>query len=317
MTQKRLELSQRAFFHWLNAEHENDQRYNLAKSQIHPTTCSWIIHTEEYRAWAQALEPDFPTQVEDDPCPVLEIQGGEGCGKTTLAAWLTEDLDAKTKKRKAAFAYYFHESDARHSNDDRATLAAFIAQILRKNRPLLDAELVKLLKASYNTIASEDECYGILHRLIQHFDLVVVLIDSRHAFLNSRFYEILCRLMGKDQLEKLNSNHLDRENGAQPGILLKGIFLSETNDWPGWYQSKNTRVLEISHQNQAGDEQNFVVSKAEAVCSLHYQIQQPEWRLLRENRLGLFTPPFLLNTPPFLLDTPPQGPILVFVTKLA
>ena len=232
--------------------------------------------------WARALEPDFPAQVEDDPCPVLEIQGGEGCGKTTLAAWLTEDLDAKSKPRKAVLIYYFHDSDARVSSDDRGTLAAFIAQILRKNRSLLDADLVKLLKASYNTIASEDECYGILKRLIQHFDLLIMLIDSRYSFRNTQFYKILCRLMGKPRLEQLNSNRLDRENRSQPGILLKGIFLGGTNNWPGWYRSKGTRVVEMSHHNQADDEENFVTSKAEIVCSLHYHNQQPEWRLLRE-----------------------------------
>lgn len=232
--------------------------------------------------WARALEPGFLAQDEDDPCPVLEIQGEEGCGKTTMAAWLAENLDTKLKKRKAVFAYYFHQSDAA-STDDRGTLAAFIAQILRYDRSLLNADLVELLQASYNTVASENECYDILHNLIQHFDLVVILIDSRSAFLGSRFYKILCRLMGRDRLEQLDSNHIARRNEVQPGILLKGIFLSQTDNWPGWYRSKGTRVLELSHQNQAQDEESFVASQAEIVCSLHYDTQQPEWKSLNEN----------------------------------
>ena len=245
---------------------------------------------------------------------MLEIQGREGCGKTTLAAWLTDNLDGNTKNRRAVFVHYLYQSDGRVSSDNRPTLAAFVAQILRKNKSLLDADLVNLLEASYNTVASENECYNILHTLIQHFDLVIVLIDSRYAIYGSKSYTILCRLMGKHKLAQLDSNYIARKNGARPGILLKGIFLSETDDWPGWYRSKGTRVLEMSDHNQAYDEEIFVSSQAENVCNLHYEKQKSEWKLLNQKIVEQLSreprAPFLLlglMTEYLKLQTNPQA----------
>lgn len=269
----------------MNAEQENDKRYDLAKALVHPGTCSWIQESKEYRKWAEGLRPDFITTNEDDPCPVLEVHGQEGCGKTVLAAWLAQTLGEQAKdKKKTAFAYYFHDSGGLASRDNCSILTCLIAQILRNHIAVSDADIVRQFEASCNTVASEKECYKILQSLVQHFDSIVILIDSRYSDYQAKAYEILCRLMGKTRLECLDSTRVARTNGTQPGILLKAIsFLAyETHGWPCSYRPKSTEVLQLDHHTQAKDEESYVSSQAQAISSIHFEAQGPEWLLLNE-----------------------------------
>lgn len=269
----------RSFFQWINADNENEKRFNFARSQIHPDTCSWIATTHEFRQWAAGLEPGILSTNEDDSCPVLEIQGEEGCGKTVLAAWLTENL---IKREHVALLYYFEESGGSVPNDNRAILAVFIAQVLRDNMSLLDATVTKHFQGSCNTTASEEECYNILQRLIQQFDSVVILIDYRYAFRNTLHYQLMIQLKGQEDQQKLQATRLSRTDGTRPGIVIKGLLLFETDNWPSRFRPESMQLVNMSHLNQKQDEERYISSQAQAICDLHYEKDLLDWMVLYE-----------------------------------
>lgn len=201
-----------------------------------------------------------------------------------MAAWLAQTLGEQAKDEKTALAYYFYDSGGSVRSDQCPILTCLIAQILRNHRALLDADIVRQFEESCSTVVSEQECYKILQSLVQHFDSIVILIDSRYDIHRTKAYEILCRLMGKTKLERLDSTRLARTNGTQPGILFKAIlFLPyETQNWPCWYRHERTEVLQLDHHTQAKDEESYISSQAQAISSIHFEAQRPEWLLLNE-----------------------------------
>lgn len=210
---------------------------------------------------------------------MLEIQGEEGCGKTVLAAWLTENL---SKREHTATLYYFQESGGSAPKDNRAILAAFITQILRDNMSLLDTTVTKHFQGSCNTVASEEECYDVLRPLIQQFDSVVILIDSRYAFLNTLHYKLMIQLKGQEDQQKLHPTRVSRTDGTRPGIVIKGLLLFETDNWPSRFRPHSMQLVNMSHLNQKQDEERYISSQAQAICDLHYDKKLPDWMVLYE-----------------------------------
>ena len=210
---------------------------------------------------------------------MLEIQGEEGCGKTVLAAWLTENL---IKREHIALLYYFQKSGGSAPNDNRAILAAFIAQVLRDNMSLLDTTVTKHFQGSCNTIASEEECYDVLRPLIQHFDSVVILIDSRYAFLNTLHYKLMIQLKGQEDQQKLHPTRVSRTDATRPGIVIKGLLLFETDNWPSRLRPQSIQLVNMSHLNQKQDEERYISSQAQAICDLHYDKELLDYMVLYE-----------------------------------
>ena len=275
-----LENARRGFLQWLNAEPENDGRLSHAKSLIHPETCLWIFSTEEYLKWAEGLSPDFIETGVDDPTPILEIQGEEGCGKTVLAASLADSFQVLRKNQKIAFGYYFYGSERIHW-DNRQVLACLIAQILRNYSPGLSEDVLKHFEESYNMTASEHECYDLLETTIQLFDSIVVLIDSGYSSYCDKMYSILSRLMGNKELNRTTSTRIPRTTVGKPGILFKAVLLKRTDKYPTWYRNSCTKILELNHQNET-DENLYIGTQANAIASLHYEVQELRWRLLSD-----------------------------------
>ncbi len=214
---------------------------------------------------------------------MLEVQGEEGCGKTVLAAWLAQTLEEQVKDKKTAFAYYFiGGSDRLDTRDNSPILACLIAQILRNHRAVWNVDIERHFEESSNAVASEQECYNVLQSLVQHFDSILILIDSRYSIYSAEYYEILCRLVGEKKLVCLDSTRLARKNGTQPGILIKAVFLFQTDDYRSWYQPKGTEVLRLDRNTQAKDEETYVSSQAQAISSIHFEADGPEWLLLTE-----------------------------------
>ena len=275
-----LENARRGFLQWLNAEPENDGRLGYAKSLIHPGTCSWIFSTEEYLKWAEGLSPDFIETDVDDPTPILRIQGEEGCGKTVLAASLADSFQALRENQKIAFGYYFYSSEKVHW-DNRQVLACLIAQILRNYSPGLPDNALKHFEESYNMTASEHECHDLLETIIQLFASIVVLFDSSWSHDSDRLYSILSRLMGNKNSDRTTSTRIPRTTAGKPGILLKAILLERTDKYPVWYRNSLEKILELNHQNKT-DENLYIGTQANAIASLHYDVQEPRWRLLSD-----------------------------------
>ena len=251
---------------------------------IHLETCSWIFSTEEYLKWAEGLSPDFIETDVDDPTPVLEIQGEEGCGKTVLAASLANSFQALRKKQKIALGYYLYGSERIHW-DNRLVLACLIAQILRNYSPGLPEGVLKHFGKYYNMIASEHECYNLLETIIQLFDSIVVLIDSSYSFHCDKMYIILSRLMGNKKLDRTTSTRIPRTTVGKPGILFKAVLLKRTDIDSTCYKNTCTKVLDLNRQNEA-DENLYIGTQANAIASLHYDVQEPRWRLLSDKILS-------------------------------
>lgn len=149
----------------------------------------------------------------DDPTPILEIHGEEGCGKTVLAASLADSFEVLRKNQKTAFGYYFYSSKTIH-RDCRQVLACLIAQILRNYSPGLPEDVLKYFEKSYNMTASEHECYDLLEIIIQLFDSIVVLIDLDYSWLSDKMYSMLARLMGNKDLDRSASTRIPRTTVA-------------------------------------------------------------------------------------------------------
>ena len=274
-----LENARRGFLQWLNAEPENDGRLGYAKSLIHPGTCSWIFSTEEYLKWAEGLSPDFIETDVDDPTPILRIQGEEGCGKTVLAASLADSFQALRENQKIAFGYYFYSEKVHW--DNRQVLACLIAQFLRDHSPGIPDNVLKHFEKSYNMTASEHECYDLLETIIQLFASIVVLFDSSYSLSGDRLYSILSRLMGNKNLTRTTSTRIPGTTAGKPGILFKAILLARTDKYPAWYRNSLEKILELNHQNKT-DENLYIGTQANAIASLHYDVQELRWRLLSD-----------------------------------
>lgn len=278
-----LENARRGFLQWLNAEPENDGRLSHAKSLIHPGTCSWIFSTEEYLKWAEGLSPDFVETDMDDPTPILEIQGEEGCGKTVLAASLADSFQAFRKNQKTAFGYYFHGSERIHW-DNRHVLACLIAQMLRNYGPGLPEDVIKHFEESYNMTASEHECYDLLETTIQLFDSIIVLIDH-HSSHGHEINDILSHLMRNKESNRTTSNRIPRTIVGKPGILFKGVLLEQTNKYSTFLRKPCNNILELNHQTET-DKNLYLRNQANKIASLQYDIQEPRWRLLSDKIVG-------------------------------
>lgn len=161
----------------------------------------------------------------DDPTPILEIHGEEGCGKTVLAASIADSFQALRINQKIAFSYYFYSSETIHP-DYRQVLACVIAQILRNSSPGLPEDVLKHFEKSYNMTASEHECYDLLETITQLFDSIVVLIGSDSSLHCDKMYSMLSRLMGKKELNRTTSTRIPRTTGGKPGILFKVVLLN-------------------------------------------------------------------------------------------
>lgn len=199
-----------------------------------------------------------------------------------MAAGLAQTLEEQVKDKKTAFAYYFVGSGGSVSRDDSRILACLIAQILRNHRAVWNVGIERHFEESGNAVASKQECYEVLQSLVQHFDSIVILIDFHYSCQSAETYEILCRLVGETKLVCLDSTRLARKNGTQPRILIKAVFLFQTDNWPIWDRPKGTEVLQLDHNTQAKDEEVYVYSQAQAISSIHFEADEPEWLLLNE-----------------------------------
>ena len=146
-----------------------------------------------------------------------------------------------------AFQYYFQESSGSAPRDNRAIFAVFVAQILRKPKSLLDATITKVFQGSCNTTASEKECYEVLRPLIQQFDSVVILIDSRYAFLNTLHYQLMIQLKAQVDQQRLQPTRVSRTDGTQPGIVIRGLLLFETDNRPSRLRPQSMQPVNMSH----------------------------------------------------------------------
>ena len=217
----------------------------------------------------------------DDPIPILEIQGEEGCGKTVLAASLADSFQALRGNQKIAFVYYFYGS-GRVREDNRQILACLIAQILRNYSLGLPDNVLRYFEESYNMTASEHECYNVLETIVQRFACVVVLMDSKYTIThNCHLYNILSRLMGNKDLRRTTSTRIPRTTMGKPGILFKAISLARLDECFVWYRNSSAQVLEWKYQNKT-DEDLYIGTQANVIASLHYDLEEPRWRLLSD-----------------------------------
>lgn len=107
-------------------------------------TCVWSTQTSEYHSWAQS-----------DQSSVLWITGGAGTGKTTLASYLSENLEGKngilSDQNATHFACsFFCKRDIRGHNDAASLLQDLVFQLTASNRQLL-----RRIKKTYGTFRGD------------------------------------------------------------------------------------------------------------------------------------------------------------------
>jgi ankyrin repeat domain-containing protein 50 len=95
-------------------------------------TCSWSLSSHQYQSWQN-----------DQNATVLWITGDAGCGKTTLASFLVDNLQTlenyehKEKYAKPLVSCFFCSKDIRSQGDARSVLRGLILQILTSRQSLI------------------------------------------------------------------------------------------------------------------------------------------------------------------------------------
>ncbi|KAL8375128.1 hypothetical protein RB599_001725 [Gaeumannomyces hyphopodioides] len=104
--------------------------YAEYKASVRPPTdgtCVWFLQESQYVAWLQSPSSSL-----------LRISGDPGCGKTTLAAFLTDSICQHLSSRgvEHTVAYFFFDGNIAAQSDGTALLLALIHQLLKANPAL-------------------------------------------------------------------------------------------------------------------------------------------------------------------------------------
>jgi len=86
----------------------------------HEGTCKWILGDPRYRTWARTS---------DDGQAIVWICGDQGCGKSVLSAFLTEEI-VRGKVGHLSTVYFFCDDNDERLRTAHAILVNILAQVL-------------------------------------------------------------------------------------------------------------------------------------------------------------------------------------------
>lgn len=138
--------------------HKSD--YEGYKAAIQPPvqdTCVWFLSECNYLKWLQSSTSDL-----------LWVSGDPGCGKTTLARFLIDNVKNNLSRRgmEATTCYFFFDEKIKDQSDGASLLLALIHQLLR-----VDPELV-VLAEKHLTLKNSQHAMGF-HNLWEIFKSVL------------------------------------------------------------------------------------------------------------------------------------------------
>lgn len=140
------------------------------RGQRHPGTCEWILRRNEYLSWA-----------ENDETPFWAVTGSPGIGKTTLARYILENLQAGVGKADSdcIILYYFFDNQIEDRRAALALLRSLTWQLTCRRRELwtIISEDFKIKKENLLTF---DTLWRHFQRMIGSLKAttIYILIDA-------------------------------------------------------------------------------------------------------------------------------------------
>jgi hypothetical protein len=103
----------------LQPSNYEDYRDDLLQKR-HENTCAWLLDDESFKLWNEQLQ---------DNRTVLWINGGPGCGKSVLSAFLSKQF-SRGEASQISVAYFFCDDKDERLRTASAVLANWLAQLL-------------------------------------------------------------------------------------------------------------------------------------------------------------------------------------------
>ncbi|KAF4954526.1 hypothetical protein FGADI_5207 [Fusarium gaditjirri] len=147
-----------------------------AKGDICEGTCEWVLSTEEFQAWDQ------------NPPHLLWISAPPGMGKTFMAIYLSQHLEALSKEKSGiATIFFFCDNKVDTRNTAVSILRGLMYQLISHQPNLVNAIIPQWKQQSRNLF--RESSFGALWKLFE--DMIT----------NSEFRTIYCVIDGLDECE--------------------------------------------------------------------------------------------------------------------
>ena len=163
-----LSEERRKILDWLTAsDYRSRQIDSIAQRQ--PGTCTWLLDSDEYRAWVEVNESETML------CP-----GIPGAGKTIVASTVIEDVSIRFGKNKTIGIAYLYCNFQRKIEQSNANLLSSLLKQLA-NQPSSDFDTVKDLYKEYEGKQSRPRCEEVLEclkKVSSSYQRVFLIVDA-------------------------------------------------------------------------------------------------------------------------------------------